>query len=731
LAVVGPQATIVRALSVLLLIGFLSRESTIQAQANYEPFLFTTLAGVAGVAGSTDGLSSSARFNKPFGVAVDSTGNVYVADQDNCTIRLITPGGLVSTLAGLSGASGDTDGAGSEARFNSPWGIAADNAGNLYVADRANHTIRKISPAGVVSTLAGMAGVSGSADGAGSAARFFYPRAVAVDGTGNAYVADTFNHTVRMVTPAGLVSTMAGLAGVSGSADGAGSNARFNFLSGIAVDSANNIFVADSGNQTIRKITSGSSVLTLAGSRGLQGSADGIGTAAEFDAPYSLAVDGASNVYVADADNQLIRKVTPAGVVSTLAGLVRSSGSADGIGSAARFFNVRSIAVDSAGNVYLADTSNQTIRKGVQSFGNGTMAATNFATVSGHCQSLVLRSVSLTSGGQPATLNFTTYDGVTTSPPLRQAVAAGVFLYSNELRPRSSGVYETDSSTVFNADGSYAFYSSVVLNLPTTDTDGNGLPDFAQTDKAGATGFTGTLQRDFPSATTIPLTGNFTRNANSITGTYNVVDVATGGSQVNFTGVLELQRYTGSISYLRGAPNTVTFSCQRTNAGVDFSLTGATTFTVMSLNQFTLPSFTLTNATDNAVYTVQAATFNRTGNRYVGALTFSDGDARTAWTDHLNWVFEFTDLNDTDSNGIPNLTDALPTPPTITASSSGNNLTVLWPATAARYRLESATTLSLPISWSNVAGGFQTNAGVISVVQPMSGARRFYRLVEP
>ncbi len=358
-------------------------------------------------------------------------------------------------------------------------------------------------------------------------------------------------------------------------------------------------------------------------------------------------------------------------------------------------------------------------------------AQSRTATLSGHCQSLVLRSASITSGGQPATLNFTTYDGATATPPIRQAVSAGVFLYSNELRLRSSGVYEADYSTVLNSGGGYAFYGSVVLNLPTTDSDGNGLPDFAQTDKAGATGLTGTLQRDFPSAATIPLTGNFTRNANSSTGTYNVVDSGTGGTLVNVTGVLELQRYSGSISYMRGTPNAVTFSCQRTNAGVVFSLTGTTTFTVVSASQFTLPSFTLTNATDNSVYTVQAATFNRTGNRYVGTLTFSDGDARTAWTDHLNWVFEFTDLNDTDGNGIPNLTDALPAPPTITASLSGNSLSIRWPATAGRYRLESAATLALPVSWSNVTGSFQTNAGVISILQPTSGARKVYRLVEP
>ena len=295
-------------------------------------------------------------------------------------------------------------------------------------------------------------------------------------------------------------------------------------------------------------------------------------------------------------------------------------------------------------------------------------AQTHTASVIGHCQSLLLRSVTnYTSSGFPADLHFTTYDGNTATPPLRQPITGG-FLYSGELRPRGAGAYEMDYSVIKDADGSYLSYGSVVLNLPTTDSDNNGLPDMAQFDKAGTVALTGTYTQDSPTSASVAVNGNLTRAASALTGTFNIVDVATGGNQVNVTGGLELLRYTGSISYARGALNTVTFSCQRTNAGVVFSLTGTTTFTVVTTSQFTLPSFTLTNATDNSVYTVQAATFNRTGNRYVGALTFADGDTRTAWADHLNWAFEFTDLNDFDSNGIPDLTDALPPPPVITST---------------------------------------------------------------
>jgi streptogramin lyase len=348
--------------------------------------LVTTLAGLAGGSGSADGTASAARFRAPHGVAVDSAGNVYVADTENDTIRKVTPTGVVTTLAGLAqrNANGDPvggseDGTGSDARFWNPFGVAVDSAGNVYVADFLNNTIRKVTPAGVVTTLAGLAQldangnpVHASTDGTGNGARFWYPGGVAVDGAGNAYVADTFNFTIRKVTPAGVVTTLAGQAGSVGSADGTGSDARFGgeniFLhqgpSGVAVDSAGNVYVADFGNHTIRKVTPAGVVTTLAGLAGSPGAADGTGSVARFWYPSGVAVDSAGDVYVADSGYNTIRKVTRAGVVTTLAGLAGIAFSADGTGSAARFSSPFSVAVDSAGNVYVADTRNHTIRKG-------------------------------------------------------------------------------------------------------------------------------------------------------------------------------------------------------------------------------------------------------------------------------------------------------------------------------------------------------------------------------
>jgi uncharacterized repeat protein (TIGR01451 family) len=328
----------------------------------------STLAGSAtsdvGGVGSSDGSGRMARFNYPNGVAISGT-TVYVADTYNGTIRKITSSGAVTSLAGAARAFGSADGTGSAARFYYPYGVAADKAGNAYVADTNNHTIRKITPAGVVTTLAGAAGVSGSANGPGSAARFNSPYSVAVDGSGNVYVADTLNFTVRKITAGGVVTTLAGVAGSPGSLDGTGSGARFSYLYGIAVDNAGNLYVTDTGNYTVRKITAAGVVTTLAGTRGVAGSVDGTGLSARFDGPFGIAVDSTSNLYVSDHNNQVIRKITPAGVVTTLAGVPGSEGIADGMGSAARFLSPAGIAIASSGTIYVADTYNHEIRNGV------------------------------------------------------------------------------------------------------------------------------------------------------------------------------------------------------------------------------------------------------------------------------------------------------------------------------------------------------------------------------
>jgi serine/threonine protein kinase len=310
------------------------------------------LAGQPGAPGSADGPATDARFQSPGGIAVDTDGNVYVADTGNNTIRKIARGGAVSTLAGLAGKPGREDGNGSVARFMAPLGIAVDRAGNLYVAEFASDLIRKITPEGEVSTLAGSAGNPGSTDGTGDNAHFRNPWSVAVDSTGDVYVADKSNFAIRQITPTGRVSTFAGFPGIPGSADGPGSYARFSDPHGVAVDSAGNICVADTGNNTIRKINSFGMVITLAGKAGKPGDTDGIGNMARFSNVQSVAAGDGGNIYVLDGD--LIRKITPGGVVTTLP----NTSLADGHGNT---IHPTSLAANGTGNLYLVEGMNNVI----------------------------------------------------------------------------------------------------------------------------------------------------------------------------------------------------------------------------------------------------------------------------------------------------------------------------------------------------------------------------------
>ncbi len=338
-----------------------------QAQTNYTPYTFITLAG-GGEAGSADGPGSEARFSGPHGIAVDTAGTIYVADTYNNTIRKISPAGVVSTLAGSPGVLGSADGTGSDARFNQPWTVAVDAAGNLYVTDNGNETIRKITAGGEVGTFAGQVGEFGSADGAGSEALFWFATGVAVDADGSVYVADSNNNTIRKISPDAVVTTLAGRANgyvpAPGSEDGAGSAARFHRPNGVAVDGAGDVYVADYANHTIRKITPEGVVNTVAGQAPESGNVDATGNDARLNHPTGVAVDSAGNVYVAEFIGNTIRKITPDGVVTTLAGLAETPGSTDGTGSAARFNGPYGIAVDTAGNLYVVEYWGRRVKKG-------------------------------------------------------------------------------------------------------------------------------------------------------------------------------------------------------------------------------------------------------------------------------------------------------------------------------------------------------------------------------
>lgn len=318
--------------------------------------LVSTLAG-SETPGLVDGIGALAKFNYPCGMVVDPEGNVFVADFANHTIRKITPRGVVSTYAG-TGTPGAANGFRLSASFNNPYGLALDMAGNLYVGDVANHRIRKIAADGTVTTLAGR--TKGFSDLSGTQAKFNHPYGVAVDSANNVYVADSYNNRIRKIEPDGRVTTLAGN-GNDGYVDGTGTEAEFYVPIDIAIDAAGNLFVGDEGNSSIRKITSKQDVTTLAGN-GKFSFADGVGREAIFNAPGALALDGDGNLYVADYLNNCIRRVTPAGEVRKIAGNLQK-GFADGRPADAQFYYPFGIAVDPSGIIYVGDHFNHRIRK--------------------------------------------------------------------------------------------------------------------------------------------------------------------------------------------------------------------------------------------------------------------------------------------------------------------------------------------------------------------------------
>ncbi len=327
--------------------------------------IVTTLAGLGGARGSVDAVGPSARFNYPNGVALDGVGNLYVADTGNETIRkVVLETGEVTTWAGQLGVAGSTDGALGTATLNEPFWVCSD-AANLYVIGQDN-TIRKIAFSNAqVSTLAGTAGQSGAVDAAGAAARFKMPTSCASDGAGNLYVVDQGNSTIRrVVTATGQVTTIAGTTGQRGNVDAAGPAARFALPFSIAFGSGN-LYIGDIDNRTIRKLVVATGAVTTIAGNGDYGGADGAAkTAATLATPYGLAVDPSGNIWISDAATDSIRVLDAAGVnVTTIAGSLGVPGSLDGLPWRARFNGPASLTIDALGNVYVADELNHAIRK--------------------------------------------------------------------------------------------------------------------------------------------------------------------------------------------------------------------------------------------------------------------------------------------------------------------------------------------------------------------------------
>ncbi len=348
-------------------------------------FLFTSLCPaqtytISGYAGNNTagfsgdaGAATSAQLNFPFGVAVDTAGNLYIADQLNNRIRKVTTSGTISTVAGNGTAGYTGDGAAAtSAELTSPTGIAIDKAGNLYIADSGNNVIRKVTSAGTISTIAGSftLGAGYAGDGAAAtSAQLNSPSQLAVDSAGNLYIADTYNNIIRKLTTDGNINTIIGNnAAVSGSIGdgGAGVNARLNNPTGVAVDSLGNVYVADTNNNRVRKLTTDGIINTVAGTSvgGFAGDG-GIATSAKLTEPKGIALDSANNIYIADADNSRIRVVSAlSGYIASIAGNGSIGYGGDGgLGLAGSLYFPSCVTVDGSGNVYFADNQNNVVRK--------------------------------------------------------------------------------------------------------------------------------------------------------------------------------------------------------------------------------------------------------------------------------------------------------------------------------------------------------------------------------
>lgn len=330
------------------------------------PFI-RTIAGTPGKSGHKDAVQQDAMFNEPWGVTVDKDGNAYVTDTLNHCIRKITPAFVVTTIAGTPGASGHKDGAGKTAQFSEPKGIAISPNGDIYVCDTGNHCIRKVSASGVVSTFAGVPASPGYKNGPGTVAQFDTPIGIAYNPDGALYVSDFGNDRIRLISRAGVVSNFAGAEPPSPPAtpqllDGPGAFALLDGPQGILVDANKDLFVAEEGNHALRKILLENVVTTEWGST-VPGDADDAFGLASFKLPTGIVYDGKSLFYVADAGNHTIRIINKNGAVTTLAGKAGEPGNADGKGTAAKFDTPRAVALDKNGNVYVADEGNHLIRK--------------------------------------------------------------------------------------------------------------------------------------------------------------------------------------------------------------------------------------------------------------------------------------------------------------------------------------------------------------------------------
>ena len=346
--------------------------------------IITTVVGdsTAGYTGD-GGQATTAELNWPTGIDIDASGNIFIADYMNNVIRKVSTLGIITTVAGTGAAGYNGDGGqATDAVLNTANNVTVDAAGNLYISDASNNCIRKVNSMGVISTIAGhgiqgYSGVKGYSGDGGQAtdAALNYPNGIGFDASGNMYIADGSNHCIRMVNTTGIISTVAGIGTLGYSGDGSqATNAKLNNPTSVTFDAAGNLYIADGSNNRIRMVNTLGVISTVVGNGALgynNGSFGGDGgqaTAAKLDLPTRVTFDKYGNLYIADFNNNRIRKVTTFGIISTIAGsgaagyVTGSYGGDGGPAMAATLNGTNGAAFDAFGNMYIADTHNARIR---------------------------------------------------------------------------------------------------------------------------------------------------------------------------------------------------------------------------------------------------------------------------------------------------------------------------------------------------------------------------------
>jgi sugar lactone lactonase YvrE len=650
--------------------------------------IVTTLAGLAGASGFTDGTNSGARFNAPCGICVDGAANIYVADTGNSIIRKITPGGIVTTLAGLHGVGGNSDGIGSNARFVTPSDVTADAFGDIYVADTGNNTIRFITPSGSVTTIAGTAGVAGSVDGPATNALFNFPEGITMDFSNNLYVADTFNNTIRMITAAGQVSTLAGMANVAGGYDGQGTNAAFRLPGGLDVDAARNVYVADTGNNTVRMITPDGVVSTIAGTAGDAGFSDGSNVFTLFSGPTGLTLDLSGNLFVTDDNNNLIRKITLGGVTTTIAGAI-GYGDVDGTGAAARFNFPVGMVVDAADNAYISDYLNQVIRKITPTGVVTTLAGTpgTFGSIDGTNNTAMFAYPS----GMAIDSSSNLYVCDTGNDTIRKVTPAGVVTTIAGTPGISGNLDGTGATALFTAPQGCAV--DAATNIYVADTGNFEIrkitPAGVVTTLAGSTKGFGYYDSTGTNAQFASPTGIIVDSATNIyvadTANFVIRKISASGAVTTLAG----QSFTGGFA--DGTGGTARFG-----APYGLALDGATNLIVADDFYNTIRTI----SPQGMVSTLAGAAGFRGDAEGTGVGAFFSSPQQVAM-DSMGNIFVA-------DAGNYSVRTTLPGPPTLQISSVANYAVIWWPSYATGYVAE--------ISASPIAGGAWTPLTNLPVV---------------